>query len=333
MLIRGVPVRVGGIGSVATLPAYEGNGYATALLYDAIHEMHRLGMAASYLYTGRPGFYERVGFQTVSEPGFYASPSEAADVPHDRSYAARRAQVDDAPAMLRIYRSAIAGTTGAIVRTLRTWRDAETWIGLDPGGTLLAEHAGRPVAFMRSSDREYGYAILESEHLHGHEGAVTALLAAASSKAVPGSKRLVTLAPDDHPLATALRTLPNTTWSEDRSHVPYPMMMRVISIDRLLDALLPQLRERARTHRGTSFALTLNAPDDEQVTLAVSGDAAALRHRPGDYALDETATLDAILGQKRASRLVRPRPPRDVARRIDALLPETALHFWNSDRI
>jgi hypothetical protein len=111
------------------------------------------------------------------------------------------------------------------------------------------------------------------------------------------------------------------------------MMMRIISLAGLLEALLPCIRDRARTHRGAPFALTLRAPDGEEATLAVSGASASVRRSPGEYALDEATTLDAVMGQRRASRLVRPRPPRDVARRIDAIFPETALHFWNSDRI
>ena len=112
------------------------------------------------------------------------------------------------------------------------------------------------------------------------------------------------------------------------------MMMRIISLDALLAAMLPGVRDRARTHRGDPFALALHAPDGEEATLAVSGASASLRRSAtGAYALDEAATLDALLGQRRASRLARPRPARDVARRIDAILPESALHFWNSDRI
>jgi hypothetical protein len=112
------------------------------------------------------------------------------------------------------------------------------------------------------------------------------------------------------------------------------MMMRVISLDALLEALLPGIRDRARTHRGDPFALTMHAPDGEEATLRVSGASASLRRSAnGAYVLDEAATLDALLGQRRTSRLVRPRPPRELARRMDAILPESALHFWNSDRI
>jgi predicted N-acetyltransferase YhbS len=333
MLLRGVPVRAGGIGSVATLPQYEGSGYASALLHDAMHEMHRLGMAIGFLYTGIPEFYERLGWRVVLQPAFRASVREAAATQHEALHRVRPAVDADVPALVRLHRAAIAGATGAVVRSARTWRDQETWLGLDAAGTLVAGHAGRIVAYVRSARRGYFYTLLEAEHARGHETAVASLLVAAATAAAGASDELNALVPDDHALATALRSLPSTTWSTGRTHVPHPMMMRIISLDRLLGALLPQLRDRARTHRGDPLTLTLHAPDGEHATLAVSGASATLRRRPGDYTLDEQATLAAILGQQRASKLVRPRPPRNIARRIDALFPETPLHFWNSDRI
>jgi len=326
-------VGAGSFSTEATLPEYEGSGYASALLHDAMHEMHRLSMAIGFLYTGIPEFYERLGWHVVLQPGFYASLREAARLPHETLHTIRPIADGDIPTLVRLHRAAVAGTTGAVVRTARTWRDQETWLGLDPAGSLVAEHAGRIVGYVRSAHRDYGYTILEGEHAHGHESAVQALLAEAARAAGRSSTTLNALVPDDHALATALRSLPSTTSSTDRTHVPHPMMMRIISLDRLLDALLPQLRDRASTHRGAQFALTLHGADGERATLVVSGASVSLRRRGGEYALDEASTLAAILGQRRASQLVRPRPPREIARRIDALLPQTALHFWNSDRI
>jgi hypothetical protein len=73
--------------------------------------------------------------------------------------------------------------------------------------------------------------------------------------------------------------------------------------------------------------------DGERAVLDVTARSVAMRRNGATHVLDAGATLDALLGQQRASTLVRPRPPADVARRIDALLPETTLRFWNSDRV
>jgi hypothetical protein len=335
MLVRGVPVRAAGIGSVATLPQLEGSGFATALLYDALHHAHALRMPLAYLFTGRTAFYERVGFRIVCQPGFLADAREAASIDHERAYDIRPIADADVPALLRICRTATASTTGAIARTSKIWLDARRWLDEDPDGCLVAARAGRIIAYLRARPRhDRRYQLLEAEHLPQHEAAVAALLARAGQRADALNMPITALVPDDHALAMALRTLPSTTESEGPSHVPHPMMMRVISLDALLEALLPGLRERARTNRGDPFALALHAPDGEEATLAVSGASASLR-RPanGASALAEAATLDALLGQRRTSRLVRPRPPRELARRMDAILPESALLVWNSDRI
>ena len=339
MLIRGIPVRAGGIGSVASMPDARGLGLPSALLHDAIDVMARDNMPVSFLFTGIPAFYERLGWRIVHQPSLdVAVAREAASIPHDGAYRIRRITPSDLPALLSIYRQATAGSTGAVVRTPRTWRDAQRWLGEDRAGCLLAERAGRPVAFLRARSRAYGYQILEAEHARGHEAAIAALLAKAAQRAVALDQSLTTSAvsgsrvsvPGGHALAVALRTLPSTRETAD---VRYPTMMRIVSLDALIAVLLPQFDGRARTHSGAPFTLGLRAPDGQSLTLDVRATGARIRRAAAAYQLDEARTLDALLGQRRASDFVRPRPPATVRRRIDALLPETPFHFWNSDRI
>jgi hypothetical protein len=131
-------------------------------------------------------------------------------------------------------------------------------------------------------------------------------------------------------LSTILRDLPST---RETTHVQHPMMARIVSLDALIGALSGPWSALARTTPGPPFTLVITAPGGQSRTLNVR--AASLRAIRGraTYSLNEAATFDAIFGQRCASDLVRPRPPAEVRRRIDALLPETALHFWNSDRI
>ena len=337
MLVRGVPVAAGGIGSVATHPDAEGMGLATALLNDALSVMHAGRTPVSFLFTGIPGFYERLGWRVVNEPHFAADPSDAVALPHDRGYTIRRIDGADLPSLRRIHRRAAAGATGAVVRGARTWRDAQQWLGEDAAGCLVAEWNGRPVAYIRARARPYGYDVLEAEHLHGHEVAIPALLARVGKRARGRELKLLATAPDDSALATAFRALPSVVESGmpglPEPHVRYPMMMRVVSLCALLDAQLPQLRDRADRHRGAPLTLRFASPDGETVTLDVGASKARLTTRAAAYRLDAASSFDALLGQRRASALVRPRPPARIGNRIDALLPETPLHFWNSDRI
>ena len=330
MLIRGVPLRAGGIGSVASAPDARGRGLPSALLHDAIDVMGRGNMPISFLFTGIPAFYERLGWRIVRESGFGADAREAASMPHDGAYRVRRIAPDDVQALLSMYRQATAGSTGAILRTPRTWRDAQRWLGEDRAGSLLAERAGRPVAYVRARSRDYGYHILEAEHARGHEAAIPALVMMAAQRAVVLRQDLTAFVPGDRALAASLRTLPST---HETSDVRYPTMMRIVSLDALIAALLQGFDDRARTHRGAPFALGLRAPGGQSLTLDVRAAGARTRRAAAAHQLDEAGTLDALLGQRRASDLVRPRPPAEVRRRIDALLPETPFHFRNSDRI
>lgn len=330
MLIRGVPLRAGGIGSVASAPDFRGLGLPSALLHDAIDLMARDKMPISFLFTGIPAFYERHGWRTVRESGFDADAGEAALMPHDGAYRIRRIAPHDLLALQSIYRRTTTGSTGAVVRSARIWRDAQRWLDEDGAGCLLAELAGHPVAYLRARSREYGYHILEAEHARGQEAAIAALVAKAAQRAIALDQDLTAFVSSDQALAIALRTLPSTREARD---VRYPTMVRIVSLDALIAALLPHFDELARMHRGTPFTLGLRASDGQSLTLAVDAAGARIRRAAAAYRLDEAGTFDALIGQRRASDLVRPRPPVEVRRRIDALLPETPFQFRNSDRI
>ena len=127
-----------------------------------------------------------------------------------------------------------------------------------------------------------------------------------------------------------MRTLPSSTRTTD---VRYPMMMRLLSLDSLIGTLSPYLAGRAAGHRGPALRLGLRAPDGDSAVLEVGARSVGLRRGGADFEMDEGATLDALLGQRRTSTLVRPKPPTQVARRLDALLPATSMHFWAADRI
>lgn len=238
MLVRGRPVKAGGIGSVATHPDARRDGIATALLRDAIEQMRRAGMQASFLFTGIPGFYERLGWRVVREPQFTADAAEVAALPDEGLWSIRATTDADVPRMLAIYGRAVAGSTGAVVRTARTWRDAQTWLDEDPGGCFVAERNGSVVGYARSRVRMYGRQLLEAETQAGHEVAIAALLAAVGRRAVSeGEHHVVTLAPDAHPLATALRSLRSTFETTDVEH---PMMVLGLGESWVEEALLSE---------------------------------------------------------------------------------------------
>lgn len=228
MLVRGVALPIGGIGSVATYPEYEGRGFATALLRDAIEQMEGAGHALSFLFTGLLPFYERLGWRVVPEPLYRAEPEEVAGVSASAGVSVRRFVDADLPAVARVYRRAIEGKTGAIVRSLQYWRDHMTWILDDREGFLVAESRGRVVAYVRSYvERDNHLHLLEGEALPGAEPALGALLGELGRLAVRrGQRPVLGMIPEGHTLGRLLEALPSTRVSE---RPPFPTMVRPMS--------------------------------------------------------------------------------------------------------
>lgn len=228
MLVRGVTLPVGGIGSVATYPEYEGRGLATALLRDAIERMEGAGYALSFLFTGLLGFYGRLGWRVVPQAIHTAQPEEVAGLSSAADVVARPFTSADLPAVARIYRRAIEGATGAVVRSQRYWRDHMTWVRDDAEGFLVAEARGRVVAYVRSYvESDNHLHLLEGEALPGAERALATLLGELGRLAI--RRRLGPLRgviPADHPLAELLEGLPSTHVT---SGLPFPIMVRQMS--------------------------------------------------------------------------------------------------------
>ena len=228
MLVRGVPLSAGGIGSVATSPDVRNSGYATLLLEDANREMERDGMAISFLFTGIPGFYERLGYRVVPEPYFEMSRAEVARSLDAHRHEVRAIRPADAPQLLVIYRRAIAGKTGAILRTRRAWD--VPWLE-ETAGFVATDSSGEVVGYIRSRCRPPGrpglsHQILEAECMPGADGAIEDLLAAVARYPCDCGDKISVLAPDASALAHTLRRIGGTAESPLFEH---PMMLRPIA--------------------------------------------------------------------------------------------------------
>jgi len=238
MLVRGEPVPAGGIGSVATHPAARSHGLATALLEDAIAQMRRDGMRLSFLFTGIPAFYERLGFRVVREPEFALCRAAILERAATSALRVRRVDLDrDAAAMLRLHRRASAAATGRIARTARTWADALAWTGerRRDGFVAVDRRSGDLRAYIRSRCRAFGHQVLEAECAAGAEDALPALLRRVASLSCRCDDDVVALAGAATPLAAVLRSYPGVRETTDVAH---PMMMLALDGDRRLAAAI-----------------------------------------------------------------------------------------------
>lgn len=142
--LRGQPVKLGGIGSVATHPEREGRGLASELLRRAIVEMRSRGMALSLLFTGRISFYERLGWVRVDHPVDVVRTSDEPEARVGRAFGP-----EDLAGVERVYQSYCGARDGTTVRDAVYWRGQLRFAG-EPDETFrVVERDGSIVAYAR----------------------------------------------------------------------------------------------------------------------------------------------------------------------------------------
>ncbi len=128
LVVRGVPLQTGGIAGVATLPAYQGRGYASHLLAQTVRALaDERVFPISALFPYSEAFYRRLGWETAARARRWAGtllpssqdalggPVRAASLqdPHDRE-------------LLRGLRAALpTEQTGLCRRDAKRWRVLE----------------------------------------------------------------------------------------------------------------------------------------------------------------------------------------------------------------
>ncbi|WP_129672426.1 enhanced intracellular survival protein Eis [Candidatus Chloroploca sp. Khr17] len=119
----GVQAAVGGIGAVASTPELRRRGYIGALLRHAVDELRASGVGLAMLYPFKVSFYGRYGWATCMEQKIYSGEPALF-----RSF--RRAPghwiavgEDELDELDAIYREALRGRFGPVVRTRAWWRN------------------------------------------------------------------------------------------------------------------------------------------------------------------------------------------------------------------
>ena len=120
------------IGLVCVDPRHRGQGLSTVVLERAIAHAGALGLADLVLWTGKPGVYERHGFE-IDDDAFYGSVSAPAAAPSNAVDATRHAWPDDDQRGLPPFAS----------EGMR-WRsaNASAIVLHDQNGAILAEWSG-----------------------------------------------------------------------------------------------------------------------------------------------------------------------------------------------
>jgi predicted acetyltransferase len=145
---------LGGIGDVATDPAYRDRGYASACLREAIRFMQEAGCCLSGLGTGAFSFYRRLGWE-IACPGYRVQLSTAGPPPEALDGFGRRRfrMPEDLPAVMALFDAYNDGRVMSVARTERYWRRQIGFSMKQPGGGPWGYAKEDPDGFIVIIDR------------------------------------------------------------------------------------------------------------------------------------------------------------------------------------
>ncbi|HVC33396.1 MAG TPA: GNAT family N-acetyltransferase [Chloroflexota bacterium] len=284
-------LRMGGIGTVATLPAYRGRGLATALLTDAIDSMRAQGLHLSMLFTGRFTFYARLGWAAFPLHCFqWPLPIDRLAV-DPTSYRVRTFDSNrDLAGVEAVYDEYNHRRTGTHVRSSQFWREGIAQ-GRRLAPTLVADREGVVVAYATFRSRGDAVQLDEAGCRAGAASAFAPLARAIVEEGVAaGAQRIEGHLPRSHGLLAALARL---------SSVPIEgrlrggVMLRVVDLHGLFQAALPALSERLSRHewlssRQASFGFRVRG---DYVRLSLDRGDLALDAEPAERVLDLGTSL------------------------------------------
>jgi len=325
-------VRMDGIGGVATKPEHRLKGYASRVLQRAIEEMTAGDAAITMLY-GIPNFYHRFGYVTAGPEYWVFLYDVKRDEPLPPGWTVREFTSQDFASVRRIYEQATAFATGAVVRAedSRVWRKLletpgnypqdECWVAVSPEGAVegYAWRARWCWSMRDILEREFPDALAFGEVIAITPGAADALLATCRRRAAEeGKKEALLPVPPDSLVAYAAR------YTDARAVQLYSAgggsMVRVLSVERLLRALEPELSRQFRQceHRVAPCQITFRTDLGEGTLLIGKEEVRSAREQV------EACTAYAIrLSQGTLARLALGfAPADDLCARLSEPLPE-----------
>jgi predicted N-acetyltransferase YhbS len=324
--VGSVPVHVGCVGDVCTLPEYRKRGYCRALLEDALRYWDENGYDLSMIVSG-VGVYAACGWVPLQELRFDLPAENRHEASLRRKYEIRRfVRAEDLTAVAAVYAAFNAERSLTTIRSSAYWECHFAWIaGEIEEAFLVAVRAGQIVAYLRCERGGQQLVVSECCCLPDHAYAAIELLDAALTFAAKrGLEGIQGHLPVDHPALAAARERPG--FAQTASSV---LLFRLVNLRRLLERLQPLLAERA-----------LASGVEGEYTLSVAGEYAGLSVRPGWVRVSEPeATHTEIPPEAFFALLFGSISPGEVlaglpagpARVLAALFPSGAPVYWRTD--
>jgi len=219
--------KIGGVGSVATHPAHQKQGLASAVMRDCLDIMQKAECHLSVLWTQRHDFYRSLGYETAGSEYLYRMKasdftrisSDCRVIPYTPEYLSDIIRIHEREAM----------------RTERTAAEYETYLAIPKVHTLLATRGNHVTAYaIMGKGEDFQNCI------HEWGGDAKDLLCLIREFALPrGTSEFILLAP-------SYQT--NLTQLLEKMRIPkvfeYLAMMRIIDIEGLSSMLQDQLTPR-----------------------------------------------------------------------------------------
>ncbi|WP_438347431.1 GNAT family N-acetyltransferase [Paenibacillus sp. FA6] len=231
-------VKIGGLGSVATVPEYQGQGQCRQILNTLTQWMEQEEYDLSLLYAVITPFYEKHGWNIVPEPLYNlnatsitaSNDTHIEAIPFDSSYC---------DAVSDIYEHFNDSRTYTAIRSSAVWQDQLHWPRWKAAACLLAVRDGVIVAYgLISETKEGGIAHLEELcYLEGEENSAVPLFHALVQQRLDATSIQASL-PDDHALVEAF-----IQWGAEKNTMNYAMW-KVIRFHPLLAKLTSIFQKR-----------------------------------------------------------------------------------------
>lgn len=137
-------LRVGVIGGVATAPELRGQGLASAVLTQLIHEASLRSVDVLVLWASEPGVYERVGFVRAGREWLAAIPTPVGSDTARAAGRVRPATERDLPALARLHDAEPVAT----LRSMAMWEELLSI----PGMSVLVHESGEASRYANTAD-------------------------------------------------------------------------------------------------------------------------------------------------------------------------------------
>jgi hypothetical protein len=330
MLIQGVPVPHGGIGSVGTDPRYTRQGLNNKVLVDTAQYMTDRGIVLSSLGTGIHDHYGKVGWQRPDHHA-YLEVSLPKHLPAPSAGVAIR-QMDwdaDRDAVARIHSEFNRDASGPIHRTPELWESTPRWRGVDSSQRYVAEIDGQIVAYRHDGGSEEG-SVDEVSHADGHEAAAFALLTdflAACRERGAETPRVenITFLPWLESIGAGVQVGYHGGW-----------MHRINDLGRLLSLLAPTMSRRLAESGAKDWAGVVGLDTEiGAVTLSVANSeivvGAGTERVNVRLTFDHRQAIALIMGQARPATFAEGSVDPAPLTVLDALFPPTEYRWYGWD--